>query len=68
MKSRRKTYFFIAPYAFRSKVLILIKVKKIRDLEKIHPDSESRIQGVKKHMISDPDPYHCDIPVQYGTL
>jgi hypothetical protein len=48
-------YFFLASYAFRSKVL----VKKIRDPEKIHPGSGSWIQGAKKHQISDPDPQHC---------
>jgi hypothetical protein len=30
---------------------------RIRDQEKIHPGS--RIQGVKKHRIPDPDPQHC---------
>jgi hypothetical protein len=30
---------------------------EIRDPEKIHPGSGSRIQGVKKHRI--PDPEHC---------
>jgi hypothetical protein len=29
---------------------------RIRDAEKIHPGS--RIQGVKKHRIPDPDPQH----------
>jgi hypothetical protein len=29
----------------------------IRDQEKIHPGS--RILGVKKHWIPDPDPQHC---------
>jgi hypothetical protein len=33
------------------------KRDRIRDLEKIHPGS--RIQGVKKHRISDPNPQHC---------
>jgi hypothetical protein len=32
---------------------------RIRDPEKIHPGSGSRIQGVKKHRIPDPDPQHC---------
>jgi hypothetical protein len=32
---------------------------EIRDPEKIHPGSGSRIQGVKKHRIPDPDPQHC---------
>jgi hypothetical protein len=32
---------------------------EIRDPEKIHPVSGSRIQGVKKHRIPDPDPQHC---------
>jgi hypothetical protein len=31
----------------------------IRDPEKIHSGSESRIQGVKKHRIPDPDTQHC---------
>jgi hypothetical protein len=31
---------------------------RIRDPEKIHPGSGSRIQGVKKHRIPDPDPQH----------
>jgi hypothetical protein len=33
---------------------------EIRDLEKIHPGS--RILGVKKHRIPDPDPQHCFLP------
>jgi hypothetical protein len=43
MQSGMQTYFFLASYAFRSKVLALLIVKKIRDQEKIHPGS----QGVK---------------------
>jgi hypothetical protein len=31
---------------------------EIRDPEKIHPGSGSRIQVVKKHRIPDPDPQH----------
>jgi hypothetical protein len=37
MKSGMQTYFFLASYAFRSKVLVI--VKKIRDPEKTHPGS-----------------------------
>jgi hypothetical protein len=41
-------YFFLASYAFRSKVLVLVRDHgtEIRDPEKIHP--RSQIQGVKK--------------------
>jgi hypothetical protein len=35
---------------------------EIRDPEKIHPGSGSRIQGVKKHRIPDLDPQHCMSP------
>jgi hypothetical protein len=35
-------YFFLAFYGFRSKILVLAIVKKIRDPEKIHPGSGSR--------------------------
>jgi hypothetical protein len=42
-----KLNFFLAFCAFRSKVIVI--VKKIRELEKIH--LESPIQGVKKHRI-----------------
>jgi hypothetical protein len=61
MKSGMQTYFFLAFYAFRSKVLVLVipVVKKIRDPEKIHPGSGSRNQGVKKPRILDPDPQYC---------
>jgi hypothetical protein len=43
------------------------KRARIRDPEKIHPGSGSRIQGIKKHRIPDPDPQHwvpefCDVP------
>jgi hypothetical protein len=74
IKSGRQTSFFLASYAFRNKVLVIVKkirdprsgknssriqipggtVKKIRDLEKIHPRSGSRIQGVKKYRTPDP--------------
>jgi hypothetical protein len=41
---------------------------RIRDPEKIHPGSGSRIQGVKKHRIPDPDPQHwsryCTVPLE----
>jgi hypothetical protein len=37
MKSGTQT--FLASYGFRSKVLVLVIVKKIRNLEKIHPGS-----------------------------
>jgi hypothetical protein len=53
-------YFFLASYAFRSKVLpvVLVIVKKIRDPKSgIRKNSSRiRIQGVKKHQI--PDPQH----------
>jgi hypothetical protein len=39
MESGMQTYFFIAFYGFRSKLLVLIIVKKIRDPEKVHPGS-----------------------------
>jgi hypothetical protein len=55
MKSGRQTYFFLASLAFKSKVLVLAIVKKIRD-----PGSgknSSRIQWVKKLRV--PDPQHC---------
>jgi hypothetical protein len=48
--------FFLVYYDFRNKVLVLVMVKKIRDPEKIHPGSGSRIQRAKKHRI--PDPQH----------
>jgi hypothetical protein len=53
MKSGMQTYFFLASCGFRSKVVILVIVKRstIRDPEKIHPWSRSRIQGIKKHRI-----------------
>jgi hypothetical protein len=51
MKSGMQTYFFLASYAFRSKVIVLVKKKSgIRDPEKTHPGSRwvkstgSRIQ------------------------
>jgi hypothetical protein len=43
---RMQTYFFLASYAFRSKVLVLVKVRKIRD-------PRSRI---RKKFIPDSDP------------
>jgi hypothetical protein len=52
MKIKMQTYFLLASYAFRSKVLVLVIVKEIQDQEK----NSSRIQGVKKHRI--PDPQH----------
>jgi hypothetical protein len=36
MKSGMQTYFFLASYAFRSKVLVLFIFKNIRDPETIH--------------------------------
>jgi hypothetical protein len=63
MKSGIQTYryFFLASYAFRSKVLVLVLVivKKIRDprsgiRKKFIPDP-----GGKKQRILDPDPQHC---------
>jgi hypothetical protein len=51
IKSGMRTYryFFLASYryAFRSKVLVLVIVKKIRDPEKIYPGSGSRLQEEK---------------------
>jgi hypothetical protein len=38
-----------------------------KDLEKIHPGSGSRIQGVKKLRIPDPDPQHCERTTGTGT-
>jgi hypothetical protein len=60
---------FLASYAFRSKVLVLVIVKKIRDPKsgKNHP----RIQGVKKHRLpdpylnADPDPVRTRILVKF---
>jgi hypothetical protein len=46
MKSEMQTYLFLASYAFRSKVLVLVIVKMIRD-----PRS-----GIRKKFILDPDP------------
>jgi hypothetical protein len=51
MKSGTQTYVFLASYAFRSKILILVVVKKIRDPDK----NSSRTPGVKKHRILDPE-------------
>jgi hypothetical protein len=48
MKSRVETYFFLAFYAFRSKVLVI--VKKIRDPEKFIPDPDPR-SSEKNHRI-----------------
>jgi hypothetical protein len=39
MNSGMQTCVFLASYAFRSKVLVLVIVQKIRDLEKIHAGS-----------------------------
>jgi hypothetical protein len=35
---------------------------RIWDPDKIHPRSRSRIQGVKKHRIPDPDPQNSSSP------
>jgi hypothetical protein len=51
IKSGMQTYFFVASYGFRSKVIVLVIVKKIRLPEKIHPDPDPEIQGLKKHRI-----------------
>jgi hypothetical protein len=40
MKSGKQTYFFLASYGFRSKVLVLVIVKKIQDPEKLLPDQD----------------------------
>jgi hypothetical protein len=51
---------FSCLYTFRSKVLVLVIVKKIRDPEKIQPGSGSRIRikdaGGKKHRIRNTGP------------
>jgi hypothetical protein len=61
MKSGMQTYFFLASYAFRSKVLVLVIVKKIRDLRCgiRKKSSRIRIPELKTHQIPDPDPQHC---------
>jgi hypothetical protein len=61
MKSGMQTYFFLASYAFRSKGLVLVIVKTIRDprsgiRKKLIPDPDP---GVKKQRIPDPDQQHC---------
>jgi hypothetical protein len=56
MKGGMQTYFFLASYAFRSKVLVFVIVKKIRIRV---PGTGSRTQGIKKHLIPDQDPQHC---------
>jgi hypothetical protein len=55
MKSGMQTYFFLASYASRGKVFVI--VKKIRDLEKM-PGSGSRIQDPWGKKAPDPDPQH----------
>jgi hypothetical protein len=63
-------YFFLAACDIRTKVLILVIVKKTRDPEKIHhgwiPDP-----GVKKHRIPDPQRYSGPdlilVNLQYST-
>jgi hypothetical protein len=50
MKSGMQTHFLLASFAFRSKVLVI--VKKIRDPKKFFPDPDP---GGKKHWIPDPD-------------
>jgi hypothetical protein len=52
MKSGMQNYFFLAYYAFRSKVLVLVIVKKIRDPEKNTPGIRIPYPGGKK--ASDP--------------
>jgi hypothetical protein len=42
MKSEMQTYFFLASYAYRSKVLVLVIVKKIRDPKKFILNPGSR--------------------------
>jgi hypothetical protein len=56
MKSGMQTYFFLASYAFRSKVLVLVLVKKDPGFRQ--NSFRIRIQGVKKHRI--PDPKLCE--------
>jgi hypothetical protein len=57
-----QTYFFLASYGVKSQVLVLVIVKKTRELgsrKQFIPDPDpggSRIQGVKKHQFPDPDP------------
>jgi hypothetical protein len=55
------TNFFLVSFAFRSKGLVVVIVKKIRDprsgiRKKFIPDSDPDPGGVKKHRI--PDPQH----------
>jgi hypothetical protein len=45
MKSGMQTYFFLASYASRSKVLDIVIVKKIRDPEKFTPDPDPGSRG-----------------------
>jgi hypothetical protein len=54
MKSGMQINFFLASYAFRSKVLTLVIVKKIRDPEKIYPGSGTRILDPRGKKAQDP--------------
>jgi hypothetical protein len=49
MKSGMQTYYFLASYVFKSKVLAFVIVKKIRDTDPGSGNNSSRIriQGVK---------------------
>jgi hypothetical protein len=52
MKSGMQTYFFLDSYAFRTKVPVLVLVKKTWD-----PESE-----IRKKFIPDPDPWDKKAP------
>jgi hypothetical protein len=58
-----QTYYFLASFAFRSKVIVIVKRSMTR--KKIHSGSGSRIQVVKKHRIPDPDPQHYSPQYRY---
>jgi hypothetical protein len=52
MKSGMQTYFFLASYGFRSKVLVLVIVEKLRDPGTgafLPPESGIRIVTSAKH-------------------
>jgi hypothetical protein len=53
MKSGMQTFFFLASYAFRNKLLVLIIVKKIRDPEKNSSRIRIPVPRGKKHRIPD---------------
>jgi hypothetical protein len=62
VKCKHTVLFFSCYWCFHeqsSSLMSKSKSSEIRDTEKIHSQSGSRIQGVKKHWIPDPDPQHC---------